>query len=502
MGRYVAAIDQGTTSTRFMVFDRAGAIHANEEVPNDPIRPRAGWVEHDPVLLVERTREIVARGLERASLRPSDLAAVGIANQRETAVVWERATGVPIANAIVWQDTRTAALCHELSQDGGLDRFRSRTGLPIATYFSAPKIRWLLDSVPGARERAERGELLFGTVDTWLLWNLTGGADGGVHATDASNASRTMLMDLGTLEWDEGIVETLRIPRLMLPRIGSSAEVFGTATVPELRGVPIAALIGDQNADLLGQTCFSPGEAKNSYGGSNFLIMNVGTEPMPSNSGLIASVGYRIGDEPPVYCLEGAIAVTGGVVRWLCDLGLLSSPAEIEALARTVEDNGGCYVVPAFSGLFAPYWRSEARGAVVGLTRSVTRGHLARAVLEATAYQTKEIVEAMNTDSGIELTSLKVDGGMVQNDLLMQFQSDILGVPVIRPTVSETTSLGAAYLAGLAVGQWSAVYELRELWGRDREWVPAMSAQDREHGYRRWKRAVRCTLDWSQPDDE
>jgi glycerol kinase len=502
MDRYVAAIDQGTTSTRFMVFDRSGAIQANEEIPHDQIRPREGWVEHDPVQLVERTRQAAASALRSASLQPSDLLAVGIANQRETTVVWDRSTGVPIANAIVWQDTRTAALCHDFAEVDGLDRFRDRTGLPIATYFSAPKIRWLLDHVEGARDRAMRGELLFGTVDTWLLWNLTGGPDGGVHATDASNASRTMLMDLGTLEWDEHILQALRIPREMLPRIGSSSEIFGRATVPELQGVSIAAMIGDQQADLIGQACFSPGEAKNSYGSSNFLIMNVGTEPMPSKSGLLTSVGYRIGNEPPVYSLEGAIAVTGGMVRWLCELGLLSGPAEIEALARTVEDNGGCYFVPAFSGLFAPYWQSEARGALVGLTRHVDRGHLARAVLEATAYQTKDVVHAMNADSGIELTALKVDGGMVQNDLLMQFQADVLGVPVICPTVSETTSLGAAYLAGLAAGQWSAIYELREQWGRHREWTPAMTAEDREHGYRQWKRAVRCTLDWARSDDD
>lgn len=500
MGRYVAAIDQGTTSTRFMVFDREGAVHANEEVAHEQIRPRSGWLEHDPVQLVDRTREVVTRGLRSAGLEPTDLLAVGIANQRETAVVWDRNTGEPVSNALVWQDSRTADLCHELAQDGGLDRFRGRTGLPIATYFSAPKVRWILDNVAGASERADRGDLLFGTVDTWLLWNLTGGPAGGVHATDASNASRTMLMDLGTLDWDPDIVKTLGIPSPMLPRIGSSAEVFGTATIPELEGVPIAALIGDQTADLIGQACFSPGEAKNSYGASNFLIMNVGTEPMPSSSGLLTSVGYRIGDEPPVFSLEGAIAFTGGAVRWLCDLGLLSSPSDIEALARTVPDNGGCYFVPAFSGLFAPYWRPEARGAVVGLTRNVNGGHLARAVLEATAFQTKEVVDAMNADSGIELTALKVDGGMVQNDLLMQFQADILDVPVVQPTVSETTSLGAAYLAGLAAGLWSAVYELRELWGRERAWAPGMSGIERERGYREWKRAVRCALDWANAD--
>ncbi len=503
MTRYVAAIDQGTTSTRFMVFDRAGTVYANEELVHDQLLPHPGWVEHDPLTLVARTREVVRNGLDHAGISPADLAAVGIANQRETAVVWDPATGMPIANAVVWQDVRTATLCHELAEVGGTDRFRAQTGLPIATYFSAPKIRWLLDNVEGARERAEDGGLLFGNIDAWLIWNLTGGVDGGVHATDVTNASRTMLMDLGTLDWDEEILDTLRIPARMLPRIGSSAEVFGKAILPELEGVPIAALIGDQQADLVGQVCFSPGEAKNTYGSSNFLIMNVGTEPMPSRSGLLTSVGYRIGDEPAVYCLEGAIAVTGGLVRWLQDsMGILSSAGEIESLARTVEDNGGVYFVPAFSGLFAPYWRSEARGAIVGLTRYVTPGHLARAVLEATAFQTKEVVDAMNADSGIDLTALKVDGGMVQNDLLMQFQADILDVPVIRPTISETTSLGAAFLAGLAVGYWSAAYELREDWGRDFEWTPAISAPERERSYRQWKKAVRCTFDWLEPDDE
>jgi glycerol kinase len=503
MTRYVAAIDQGTTSTRFMVFDRAGTVYANEEIANDQLEPRPGWVEHDPLKLVERTREVVRRGLHHAGLDPSDSEAVGIANQRETSVVWDRSSGKPIYNAIVWRDNRTADFCHALAEEGGPDRFRARTGLPIAPYFSAPKVRWLLDHIEGARARAERGELLFGTVDTWLLWNLTGGPDGGVHATDATNASRTLLMDLATLDWDEEILDAVGVPRRMLPRIGSSAEVFGKATAPELLGVPIAALIGDQQADLIGQVCFSPGEAKNTYGSSNFVIMNVGTEPMPSTSGLLTSVGYRIGDEPAVYCLEGAIAVTGGLVRWLRDnLGLVSSADEVEDLARSVKDNGGCYFVPAFAGLFAPHWRSDARGSIFGLTNHVNKGHLARAVLEATAYQTKEVVDAMNADSGIELTSLKVDGGMVHNDLLMQFQADILNVPVIRPTVSETTSLGAACLAGLAIGQWSAVYELREQWGYDREWTPQMRAPERDRGYRQWKNAVRCALNWMNAEDE
>ena len=501
MSRFVAALDQATTGTRFMVFDHEGRVVAVDQAAHDQLYPRPGWVEHDPVQIWERARQVIRGGLAKAGLEPRDLAAVGVSNQRETTVLWDRSTGEPIYNALVWQDARTDRLCRQLARDGGQDRFRERTGLPLATYFSGPKITWLLDHVPGARERAERGELLFGNIDTWLIWNLTGGPDGGVHVTDVTNASRTLLMDLGTLTWDDGILDVLRVPRGILPEIRSSSEVYGTATA-ELAGVPVAAALGDQQAAMFGQACFSPGEAKNTYRTGNFLLMNTGTEPIPSKSGLLSTVGYRIGDDPAVYCLEGAIAITGELVQWLCEsLGLVRSVPEVEQLARTVEDSGGCYFVPAFSGLFAPYWRSDARGVIAGLTRYVNRGHIARAALEAIAYQTKEVVDAMNADSGVPLTALKVDGDMVGNELLMQFQADVLNVPVIRPTVRETTSLGAAYAAGLAVGFWEEVYELRANWGKDREWVPTLSGEERERGYHFWKKAVRRTFDWAEPAD-
>jgi len=445
---------------------------------------------------MERTHEVVAGALKKAGISGSDLAAVGVTNQRETTVVWERSSGKPIHNALVWQDTRTDQICNELSADGGQDRFRAATGLPIATYFSGPKIRWILDNVEGARARAEAGELLFGNIDTWVIWNITGGPDGGAHVTDVTNASRTMLMDLKTLDWDDAILDAIGVPRAVLPEIRSSSQTYGEAT-GDLAGIPVAGDLGDQQAALFGQTCFAVGEAKNTYGTGNFLLLNTGTKAVPSKSGLITGLGYKIGDQPAVYMLEGSIAITGALVQWLRDnIGLISSSGEVEDLAKTVEDNGGVYFVPAFSGLFAPYWRGEARGVIAGLTRYVNKGHIARAVLEATAWQTKEVVEAMNADSGVALTSLKVDGGMVYNETLMQFQADVLDVPVIRPTVAETTSLGAAYAAGLAVGFWKEVEDLRANWGKDKEWQPRMDAAERDKEYALWKKAVTRTFDW------
>jgi glycerol kinase len=446
--------------------------------------------------IMVRSEEVMAGALAKSGIKPTDIAAFGVTNQRETTVVWEKASGKPVYNAIVWQDTRTDQICNELAKDGGQDRFRAKTGLPIATYFSGPKIKWILDNVDGARDRAERGEILFGNIDTWCIWNLTGGPDGGVHVTDVTNASRTMMMDLQTLDWDEGILKTLGVPRAMLPEIRSSSEVYGQARGP-LGDIPVAGDLGDQQAALFGQTCFSVGEAKNTYGTGSFLLLNTGNKPVPSKSGLITGLGYRIGTEPATYMLEGSIAITGALVQWLRDnLSMIPSSADIEALAATVEDNGGIYFVPAFSGLFAPYWRSDARGAIVGLTRYVTKAHLARAVLESTAWQTKEVVDAMEADSGVKLTSLKVDGGMVYNDLLMQFQADVLQVPVIRPVVAETTSLGAAYAAGLAVGFWKEVEDLRVNWAKDKEWTPQMPAEEVDREYAQWKKAVTRTFDW------
>ena len=496
MADYVGAIDQGTTSTRFMIFDHGGAVIGVDQMEHEQIFPKPGWVEHDATEIWARTQDVIKGALAKTKLKASDLAAVGITNQRETTVVWDKATGKPIHNALVWQDTRTDEICNELSAAEGQDRFRRNTGLPIATYFSGPKIRWLIDNVDGARARAEKGELLFGNIDTWIIWNLTGGTDGGVHVTDVTNASRTMLMDLKTLDWDDGNLQAIGVPRAMLPEIHSSSEVYGEAK-GELAGIPVAGDLGDQQAALFGQTCFSTGEAKNTYGTGCFLVLNTGTEPVPSTRGLITGVGYKIGDQPAAYMLEGSIAITGALVQWLRDnLKMIGSSTEIEDLAKTVEDNGGVYFVPAFSGLFAPYWRSDARGVIAGLTRFVNAGHIARAVLEATAWQTREVVEAMNADSGVDLTSLKVDGGMVFDELLMQFQADILGVPVIRPTVAETTSLGAAYAAGLAVGFWEQVEDLRQNWGKDKEWTPQMDAQLRDKQYAMWKKAVTRTFDW------
>jgi glycerol kinase len=494
MAQYAAAVDQGTTSSRFMVFDHGGQVVSVDQKEHEQIYPKPGWVEHDPMEIWQRTQEVVRAGLDK--VKAADISAVGVTNQRETTVVWERSTGRPVYNAIVWQDTRTDQICNELASDGGQDRFRPKTGLPIATYFSGPKIKWILDNVDGVRDRADTGDLLFGNIDTWCIWNLTGGANGGVHVTDVTNASRTMLMDLETLDWDDEILGILGVPRAMLPEIKASSEVYGEAK-NGLAGIPVAGDLGDQQAALFGQTCFAVGEAKNTYGTGNFLLLNTGNEPVQSKSGLITTLAYKIGDQKAVYCLEGSIAITGALVQWLRDnIGLISSAPEIENLAKTVEDNGGVYFVPAFSGLFAPYWKSDARGVIAGLTRYVTKGHIARAALEATAWQSREVADAMNADSGVELASLKVDGGMVQNELLMQFQADVLGVPVIRPTVAETTSLGAAYAAGLAVGFWSEVEDLRANWGKDKEWQPQMDPQEREKEYAFWKKAVTRTFDW------
>jgi len=494
MAQYAAAVDQGTTSTRFMVFDHGGQVISVDQKEHEQIYPKPGWVEHDPMEIWQRTQEVIRAGLDK--VKAEDIAAVGVTNQRETTVVWERSSGRPVYNALVWQDTRTDQICNELASDGGQDRFRAKTGLPIATYFSGPKIKWILDNVDGARAKAENGELLFGNIDTFVIWQLTGGTDGGVHVTDVTNASRTMMMSLETLDWDDEILGILDVPRSMLPEIRASSEVYGDAK-GDLAGISVAGDLGDQQAALFGQTCFSVGEAKNTYGTGNFLLLNTGNEIVASKSGLLTTLAYKIGDQQAVYCLEGAIAITGALVQWLRDnLGLISNAPEVETLAKTVDDNGGVYFVPAFSGLFAPYWKGNARGVIAGLTRYVNKGHIARAALEATAWQTREVVDAMNADSGVDLTSLKVDGGMVQNELLMQFQADVLDVPVIRPTVAETTSLGAAYAAGLAVGFWSEVEDLRANWGKDKEWQPRMDPDEREKEYALWKKAVTRTFDW------
>jgi glycerol kinase len=489
--RFIAAIDQGTTSSRCMVFDAAGAVVAVAQKEHRQIYPRPGWVEHDPLEIWANVQEVVAAALAKADASAADIAAVGITNQRETTVVWEKATGKPIANAIVWQDTRTDRLVAELGGSVGQDRFRAACGLPLATYFSGPKLRWLLDETPGARAAAARGELLFGTIDAWLIWNLTGR-----HLTDVTNASRSMLMNLATLDWDEALLEAIGVPRAMLPEIRSSAEVYGPAR-GALEGVPVASALGDQQAALFGQTCFAPGEGKCTYGTGSFLLVNTGARPVASANGLLTTVGYRVGGEAPVYALEGAIAVTGSLVQWVRDnLGLITSAGEIEALARSVADNGGCYFVPAFAGLFAPHWRADARGVICGLTGYVGRGHIARAVLEAVAWQTREVVDAMAADGGAPLQLLKVDGGMTANQLLMQFQADVLDVPVVRPAITETTCLGAAYAAGLAVGFWPDQASLRAQWRKDAEWTPAMDAAHRAAEYRQWKKAVARTLDW------
>jgi len=503
MADYVLAIDQGTTSSRAIIFNHAGTIVETGQLEHEQIFPRAGWVEHDAEEIWTNTREVVGVVLARANLTYADIAAVGITNQRETTVVWDKTTGKPVYNAIVWQDTRTQKIAEELGAlGGGADRYKERVGLPLATYFSGPKIKWILDNVDGARAKAEAGDLLFGNTDSWVLWNMTGGVDGGVHVTDPTNASRTMLMNLDSLSWNEEIAAEMTVPMSMLPEIRSSSEVYGTGrTGGMVPGVPIAGILGDQQAATFGQACFEVGNAKNTYGTGNFMLLNTGTEPIPSKNGLLTTVAYKIGDQPTVYALEGSIAVSGSLVQWLRDnLGMISSAPEIEQLAATVEDNGGAYFVPAFSGLFAPYWRADARGALVGLTRYVNKGHIARAVLEATAFQTREVLDAMNADSGVDLTELKVDGGMVGNETLMQFQADILGVPVIRPKVAETTALGAAYAAGIAVGFWSGEQDVIDNWAEDKRWTPSMDDAERDRQYRLWKKAVTKTFDWVDAD--
>jgi len=502
MPDHVIAIDQGTTSTRAIVFDRRGAIVSVGQLEHQQIFPQAGWVEHDPLEIWHNTREVIGLALARADLTRHDIAAVGITNQRETAVVWDRSTGQPVYNAIVWQDTRTQSIVDELAAEGGVERFKPIVGLPLATYFSGTKIRWILDNVAGARERAQAGELLFGTTDCWVLWNLTGGPEGGVHATDVTNASRTLFMDLETLSWREDILEAFGVPASMLPEIRSSSEVYGAVESSSLlREVPVAGILGDQQAATFGQAAFEAGESKNTYGTGSFLIFNTGEEIVHSRNGLLTTVGYKLGEQPARYALEGSIAVTGSLVQWLRDnLGVISRAEEIEALAASVPDNGGAYFVPAFSGLFAPYWRPDARGALVGLTRYVNRAHIARAVLEATAFQTREVLDAVNADSGVALSELRVDGGMTANELLMQFQADILGVPVVRPAVAETTALGAAYAAGLAVGFWESLGELRANWQEDRRWEPQLAEPERERRLRLWKKAVTKTFDWVDED--
>jgi glycerol kinase len=502
MSQYIVAIDQGTTSTRAIVFDHGGSIVSLGQREHEQIFPRAGWVEHDPEEIWRNTREVIGLALSKADITRHDVAAIGITNQRETAVVWDRTTGKPVYNAIVWQDTRTQPIVDRLAADGGVERFKQTVGLPLATYFSGTKIVWILENVEGAREKAEAGDLLFGTTDSWVTWNLTGGIDGGVHVTDVTNASRTMFMDLETLQWDDEILAAFGVPRSMLPEIKSSSEVYGTAESSSLlREVPIAGILGDQQAATFGQAAFDTGESKNTYGTGNFLIFNTGEEIVHSQNGLLTTLGYRLGDAKPHYALEGSIAVTGSLVQWLRDnLGLIKTAPEIEKLAQTVEDNGGVYFVPAFSGLFAPYWRPDARGALVGLTRYVNKGHIARAALEATAFQTREVLDAVNADAGVDLKELKVDGGMIANNLLMQFQADIIGVPVVRPVVAETTALGAAYAAGLATGFWDNLDDLRSNWQEDSRWEPQMEDAERDRQLRLWKKAVTKTFDWVDED--
>ncbi|KAB8139775.1 glycerol kinase GlpK [Chloroflexia bacterium SDU3-3] len=496
MAKYVAAIDQGTTSTRCIIFDHGGNIVCVDQKEHEQIYPQPGWVEHNPNEIRTRTNDVVDGALRKGNINIDNIAAVGITNQRETTLVWDKNTGRPLYNAIVWQDTRTTQICNDLAREGGQDRFREKVGLPLSTYFSGPKIRWILDNVPGAREAAERGDAVFGNMDTFVTWWLTGGPNGGVHITDVTNASRTMLMNIATLQWDDDMLDALGIPRQMLPEIRSSSEVYGNA-VGVIGGIPVAGILGDQQAALVGQTCYSSGEAKNTYGTGCFMLLNTGNEMVPSKSGLLTTMGYKFGDQAPVYALEGSIAIAGALVQWLRDnLGIIKNSGEIEELAKTVEDNGGAYFVPAFSGLYAPYWRSDARGVIAGLTRYVNKGHIARAVLEATAFQTREVLDAMNTDSGVDLKALKVDGGMVANETLMQFQADILGVPVVRPKVAETTALGAAYAAGLATGFWKSTDDLRQNWQIEKTWEPKMSADQRDSLYSQWKKAVTKTFDW------
>jgi glycerol kinase len=497
VAKYVAALDQGTTSTRFMVFDRAGKIVVSAQKEHEQIYPHPGWVEHDPLEVWLRTQEVIAEACATGGVGSAEIACLGITNQRETTVVWDRKTGQPVANALVWQDTRVGDLVAALAREGGQDRFREKTGLPLATYFSGLKIRWILDNVKGARERAERGELLFGNIDSYLLWNLTGGVDGGLHCTDVTNASRTQLMDLETLQWDDEMLRMFQVPRSMMPEIRSSSGSFGEMKVTCLRGVPIGGMLGDQHAALVGQTCFKPGQLKNTYGTGCFLVMNTGEKKVISKNGLLTTLAYRFGNEPAVYALEGSIAITGALVQWVRDnLGLIQTSEEIETLAKSVEDNGGVYIVPAFSGLYAPYWKDDARGVIVGLTRYANKGHIARAVLEATAFQTREVVEAMEADSGIVLDQLRTDGGMVANELLMQFQANLLDRKVVRPAMRETTALGAAYAAGLSCGFYKDIGDLMSNWSVDQTWEPKIEAAERERLYKQWKKAVTRSFDW------
>jgi glycerol kinase len=499
MAKYIGAIDQGTTSTRFILFDKDGRIAAVDQREHEQITPKAGWVEHDAGEIWRRTHEVIDGALAKSGAQAGDVEAIGITNQRESTVVWDRASGEPIHNAIVWQDTRTDGLVRELAGDAGVDRLRERVGLPLSTYFSGPKVAWLLENVEGARERAQNGELAFGTMDTWVLWNLTGGPRGGVHVTDVTNASRTMLMGLESLDWHEPSLELMGIPRAMLPEIRSSSEVYGEASGTAAGGRLIAGILGDQQAALFGQTCFARGEAKNTYGTGSFLLLNTGEEIVRSQK-LLTSVGYKLGAGKPTYVLEGSIAVTGALIQWLRDrLELIKSAPEVEDLARTVADNGGVYFVPAFSGLFAPYWRDDARGVIVGLTAYANRGHIARAALEATAWQTREVVDEANNAADVPFSELRVDGGMTANELLMQFQADVLGVPVVRPVVTETTALGAAFAAGLAVGFWADQDELRERWSEDKCWQPRLAEAEREREYAQWKKAVTRSFDWIEP---
>jgi glycerol kinase len=500
---YIGAIDQGTTSSRFIVFDRAGNVVSVAQKEHAQIFPKPGWVEHDAEEIWRNTKEVIAAAMAKADLLPADLAAVGITNQRETTVLWDRHSGQPLHNALVWQDTRSSELANRYARDGGQDRFRALTGLPLASYFSGLKLKWLLDTVPGARAKADNGDAMFGTIDSWLVWRLTGGAKNGIHLTDVTNASRTQLMNLASLDWDASMLAQFDIPSAVLPTIASSSQMYGDATLPALQGVPIAGILGDQQAALVGQACFAPGEAKNTYGTGCFMLMNTGKQAVQSTAGLITTVAYRFGTRAPCYALEGSVAISGAAVQWLRDnLKLISSSAEIETLAREVEDNGDVYFVPAFSGLFAPHWKHNARGVIVGLTRYANRGHLARAALEATAFQTYEVLEAMEKDSGLGIKALRVDGGMVANELLMQFQADILDVPVLRPRVAETTALGAAYAAGLAVGHWSSEAELQKNWQLDRRFEPAMEASERARLLRAWSKAVSRSFDWIAPDGD
>ncbi len=496
MTRYVGAIDQGTTSTRFIVFDRDGSQISSAQKEHGQIYPRPGWVEHDANEIWRNTKSVISAALRKAGLKPSDLAAIGITNQRETTVLWDRHTGKPLHNAIVWQDTRTDQLVSRFSGEGGKDRLREKTGLPLATYFSGLKLHWLLENVPGARQKAVDGDAIFGTIDTWIVWNLTGGPKGGLHLSDVTNASRTQLMNLKTLEWDDDILTLFDIPKACLPQIKSSSEVYGAATAP-LAGVPVSGILGDQQAALFGQACLRPGEAKNTYGTGCFMLMNTGTTVAPSKHGLLTTLGYKIGNEPAVYALEGSIAISGALVQWLRDnLKIIKKSSDIETLASSVDDNGDCYFVPAFSGLYAPHWKETARGVICGLTRFATGAHMARAALEATAYQTREVLDAMVKDSGVLITELRVDGGMVVNELLMQFQSDILNVPVLRPKCVETTALGAAYAAGLAVGYWKSTDDITSNWGVDKRWKPQMVGEQRDRVYANWNKAVSRSLNW------